>query len=386
MYRGTNSETVDDALKDFSFNKNDFEFYDTSASLADAIPEAPPVSFFKDAMMRFSKNKASMLSVFVVLFVVLMAIFGPMMSSFGFREQHIRWDRLPPRVPGLEKLGVFDGSGVIKVQAASLPDYEDVILETRSLYTQPVGGRQVPMAEIRIDMYRWVGADDVYFWFGSDELGRDLWTRLWRGVRVSLIMAAAALVINLTIGVIFGSVAAYYGKTVDFVMLHIMEVLSAVPTLMLVLLLVVRFGATMWNLVFALTLTGWLGMAYMIRAQFYRYKGQEYVMAARTMGASDKRLIFRYILPNAIGPTITQVAVVIPSFMMTEAFLSYLGLGVQAPEPSVGVLLAQGQRMLFTNPHTVFFPALVISVLMLAFNLMANGLRDAFDPTLRGHQ
>ena len=387
MRHEANSIPVDNVelLKNYTFTEDDFKFQEKGEILSDTVPEDPPVGFFKDAMIRFSKNKASMVSVFILLFIIIMAIFGPMMGDFHFREQNVQWDRLPPRIPILENFGIFDGTSVVTVQVANMPNWESVYIETVRTFYQTAGARTVPMAEIRIDAYANVGAEDVYFWFGSDMLGRDLWTRLWRGARVSLTMAAIAVLINLTIGVIFGAVAAYYGKKTDMIMLYIMEVFSAVPTLIMVIIIATRLGTTMWSLIIALTFSGWIGMAQMMRAQFYRYKGQEYVMAARVMGASDKRLIFRYILPNAIGPTITQVAVAIPTFMMTEAFLSYLGLGIQAPEPSVGVLLSQGQEMLLTNPHAVFFPALVISILMLSFQMMSNGLRDAFDPTLRGH-
>ena len=127
-------------------------------------------------------------------------------------------------------------------------------------------------------------------------------------------------------------------------------------------------------------------MSRMIRAQFFRYKDYEYVLASRTMGASDRRLIFRHILPNAIGPIITQATFAVPSAIFSESFLSYLGLGIQAPEPSIGVLLAEGQGSLTTSPHLTLFPAIVVSLLMLSFNLFGNGLRDAFDPRARGSE
>lgn len=375
-----------DFLKEFVFNSDDFQLYDTSSTLADSIPESKPVGFFKDAMIRFSRSGLSLFSLFLILLIVFLAIFGPMMNEHHFRDQNVRWDRLPPRVPFLENFGIFDGSGTMVVQYANLPNFADYYIETIRLFEQAVPGRMVPMAEIRLDLYAFVGADDVYYWFGTDQLGRDLWTRLWRGSRVSLTVAVAAILVNLTIGLIYGAVAAYYGGKFDLIMVNFMEILDAIPSLVLMILIVSRLGITLWTLVIAFTVTGWLGMARMIRAQFYRFKGMEYVMAARVMGASDRRLIFRYILPNAIGPTITQVTVAVPLFIMAEAFLSYLGLGIQAPEPSVGVLLAQGQQMLFLSPHTVFFPGLVIAILMMGFNLMANCLRDAFDPTLRGHR
>lgn len=169
-------------------------------------------------------------------------------------------------------------------------------------------------------------------------------------------------------------------------MQRVIEILAGIPSLVLIILFIIYIGPGIIPLAMAMVLTGWIGMSRMIRAQFYKYKGQEYVLASRTMGAKDRKLIFRHILPNAIGPTITQATLAIPGAIFTESFLAYLGLGLQAPEPSIGVLLAEGQRQLLNYPHLTLFPAVLISVLMLSFNLFGNGLRDAFDPTLRGFE
>ena len=160
--------------------------------------------------------------------------------------------------------------------------------------------------------------------------------------------------------------------------------LGGVPFQVMAILFVLFLGAGVTSFILVMIITGWIGMSRMIRAQFYRYKDYEYVLASRTMGAKDRTLIFRHILPNAIGPIITQATFAVPSAIFSESFLSYLGLGIQAPEPSIGVLLAEGQGYLTTDPHLTLFPALVISALMLAFNLFGNGLRDAFDPRMRG--
>jgi len=152
----------------------------------------------------------------------------------------------------------------------------------------------------------------------------------------------------------------------------------------MVTLFIMFFGAGILSIVLALLLQNWIGTARMIRAQFYRYKGYEYVLAARTLGVKDRSLIFRHILPNAIGPIITRAMVAIPGAIFTESFLAYLGLGIQAPETSIGILLADGQKVLQQFPSQVLFPSVLISVLMVAFNLLSNGLRDAFDPTQSG--
>src|SRR5699024_4264547 len=193
-----------------------------------------------------------------------------------------------------------------------------------------------------------------------------------------------SVLINLIIGVVYGAISGYFGGWTDMIMQRILEILTGIPELVVIILLIMYMGEGVVPFIIALVMTGWIGMSRMIRAQFYRYKGMEYVLASRTMGAKDRTLIFRHILPNAIGPTVTQATLAIPSAIFAESQLSYLGLGLQAPEPSIGVLLSEGQKVLLNYPHLIFFPAIIISVLMLAFNLFGNGLRDAFDPTLRG--
>ncbi len=243
------------------------------------------------------------------------------------------------------------------------------------------------MVKAKINMYKAKGAEDKYFWLGTDSIGRDMWTRLWRGSRVSLAIGIFAVLINMIIGVVYGSISGYYGGWVDMVMQRIIEVIGGIPSLVLIILFVMYLGSGIVPFILAMVLTGWIGMSRMIRAQFYKYKGQEYVLASRTMGAKDRTLIFRHILPNAIGPIITQATLAVPGAIFTESFLSYLGLGIGAPEPSIGgVLLAEGQKALLEYPHLTLFPAIIISLLMLSFNLFGNGLRDAFDPTLRGQE
>ena len=258
---------------------------------------------------------------------------------------------------------------------------------TMSMVTIPAFAEETTEIEkviANINMYEYTGAEDHYFIFGTDNIGRDLFVRLWRGTRISLLIGFVSVFINVCIGVTYGSVAGYYGGKVDMIMMRITEILGGVPFLVMSILFIMVLGAGIVSFILVLILTGWIGMARMIRAQFYRYKDYEYVMASRTMGAKDRVLIFRHILPNAIGPIITQATFAVPSAIFSESFLSYLGLGIQAPEPSIGVLLAEGQRVLTTSPHLTLFPALIISLLMLAFNMFGNGLRDAFDPRMRG--
>ena len=362
----------------------DTAFVQTDDKIYDQKFEGKPIGFFRDAWMRFKQNKASVVAAIIILFIVLMAIFAPMFAPYDYREQHTSFGILPPRIPVLEKLGICDGSKIVEIQASKLGEYEECLMEVLEEYTWVYRNKEIPMLRIKINQYIYKGAGDYYFWFGTDNIGRDLWVRLWRGTRISLLIGFCSVLINCLIGVVYGSISGYYGGRVDMIMQRIIEIIGGVPFLVMSILFVMFMGAGVTSFILVLILTGWIGMSRMIRAQFYRYKDYEYVLASRTMGAKDRTLIFRHILPNAIGPIITQATFAVPSAIFSESFLSYLGLGIQAPEPSIGVLLAEGQGFLTTDPHLTLFPALVISLLMLAFNLFGNGLRDAFDPRMRG--
>lgn len=361
-----------------------FEFPKLDERIFDEQFEGEPIGFLKDAWMRFRKNKASLVAGVIILLVIGMAIFAPMFSKYGFRQQHTRFGTLPPRMPVLEKFGILDGTTVLEIFEGDLDEYGDAVVEIIEEFTWNYKGKEIPKLLIKLDMYKYVEADDYYFVFGTDNIGRDLYVRLWRGTRISLLIGFCSVLINCIIGVTYGSISGYYGGKTDMIMQRIIEVLGGIPFLVMAILFIIVMGAGVVSFILVLIITGWIGMSRMIRAQFFRYKHHEYVLASRTMGAKDSKLIFRHILPNAIGPIITQATFAVPAAIFSESFLSYLGLGIQAPEPSIGVLLAEGQRVLTSSPHLTLFPALVVSILMLAFNLFGNGLRDAFDPRMRG--
>ena len=210
------------------------------------------------------------------------------------------------------------------------------------------------------------------------------------GARFSFIFATLVAVVNLVMGAIYGAIAGFYGGKIDLVMERISDILSAVPTMIVITLLKLHMGSAsqMITLFIAFIFTGWIGMASSTRMQFYRYKRQEYVLAARTLGASDIRLMFKHIFPSAIGTLITGCALVIPSMIYSETNLSYLGIiNLETGSiTSVGTLIAAGQASLQSAPFIAFFPSLFLVLLMLSFNLFGNGLRDAFNPSLRGSE
>jgi len=381
-------------MKIFTPDAPEYQSVDTSKltlvqmdeTLTDSKFEGKPIGFLKDAAIRFCKNKGSLIAFVVIGIMIFMAIFGPSFNEYGFNDQNGDLTNLPPRVPGLASLGIMDGSRWLENRDASkfsdTEKYpEGCIIKQRN--GDVIFGKQ--MVDVKVDYYKYRGVpDDTYFWFGTDYLGRDLWTRLWRGSRISLIIAFLSTMANVCIGLVYGSISGYYGGMVDLVMMRICEIINAMPQIVIVTLFMLYFGAGLFSIIGALLIQNWIGTAMMIRTQFFRYKGREYVLAARTLGVKDGALIFKHILPNAIGPIVTRAMMAIPSAIFTESFLAYLGLGIQAPDTSIGILLADGQKVLMQYPYQVWCPAVVISILMIAFNMLANGLRDAFDPTQRG--
>lgn len=227
------------------------------------------------------------------------------------------------------------------------------------------------------------------FLFGTNALGQDILTRLASGARLSFVLAISVSIINLFLGACYGSIEGYFGGAVDMIMERISDILSRVPFMVVATLFQLHLAKVVGvipSLLFAFILTGWIGIASTVRMQFYRFKGQEYVLAARTLGASDVRLMFRHIFPNSLGTIITSSVLVIPGVIFSESSLTYLGIInlESSTVTSIGTMLANGRQFLSTYPHIILFPALFISLLMISFNLFGNGLRDAFNPALRG--
>lgn len=234
------------------------------------------------------------------------------------------------------------------------------------------------------------GIKEPNFVFGTTSGGKDIFACLFSGARFSFLFAVVVAAVNLLIGAIWGSVSGYFGGRVDLIMERISDILSAVPTMIIITLLKLHMGTSSQALVLfiAFFATGWIGMAATTRMQFYRYKNQEYVLAARTLGAKNTRIMFKHIFPNAIGTLVTSCALVIPSMIYSETNLSYLGIiNLEAGNiTSVGTMLAAGQRDMLVAPYVALFPAMFLVLLMLSFNLFGNGLRDAFNPSLRGSE
>ena len=233
-------------------------------------------------------------------------------------------------------------------------------------------------------MYRILGFDEMpKFIFGTDKAGRDMFKYVFEGLRNSLGLGVLTFAVCFIFGLIWGAISGYFGGNVDLVMERLTDILSGMPWVVLMTIIVMHMGRNFTSFAIALCLTGWIGTASTTRTQFYRFRGREYVLASRTLGASDARLIAKHILPNAMGTIITGAVLMIPSVIFSEATLAYLGLGFM-DRSSLGVILSNNQAQLFNHPYQLIFPSVVISLVMISFNLFGNGLRDAINPSLKG--
>ena len=280
----------------------------------------PSLGYWQDAWLRLKKDKMAMAGLCFIVFLMLLALIGPMFSSIGYADQDFN-----------------------NVNAG--PSYEH--------------------------------------WFGTDSLGRDLFIRVLYGARISLSIGLIASLINLVIGVLYGGISGLMGGKVDRIMMNIVDVLYSVPTLLYVILLMVVFKPGLLNIFIALGISYWLQMARIVRGQVLSIKEQEFVLAAISMGASKWRLLTKHLIPNAVGAIVVSWSLSIPDAIFTEAFLSFIGLGVSAPMASWGVLASEGINSMRGYPFQLFFPAAAISLTMLAFNFLSDGLRDALDPKMR---
>jgi oligopeptide transport system permease protein len=305
---------------------------------------------------RLRKNKGAMASLFCILFIVVMAIIGPFLNDFRYDQQITGNESMAPRVPVLEKWGVFDGREKLRTSTG---------IREVNHYAQVENG------------------DRYYYWFGSDTLGRDIFTRTWEGTRISLFVALIAVLVDVFIGILYGFSSAYFGGKVDMVMQRIIEIINGIPTLVIVTLLIMVLRPGILSVTLTIMLTGWIGMSRMARAQMLKLKNREYVLAARTLGAGSFQVIFREILPNSFGQLLVMSMFSIPNAIFTEAFLAFIGIGIPVPLASLGSLISESFRSLTTHPYMIVSPVLVLAALMLSFNLLADGLRDALDPGMK---
>ncbi|MBS1479315.1 MAG: ABC transporter permease [Christensenellaceae bacterium] len=225
-------------------------------------------------------------------------------------------------------------------------------------------------------------SNKTYVW-GSDSLGRDVFIRVMYGARMSLLVGVIAAIVNFVIGVLYGGIAGFCGGRVDNIMMRIVDTISSIPMMLYVILLMVVLGPGLQSIIIAMGLTHWVGMARIVRSQVLSMREQEFVLAATLLGVPSRKILTRHLIPNAMGPIMVSITMQIPSAMFTEAFLSFIGLGVSKPKASWGALANAALPGLYTNPYQLFYPALIMSITILALNLFSDGLRDSLDPRLR---
>jgi oligopeptide transport system permease protein len=313
-------------------------------------------SYFRDTVKRLRKNKGAVAGFFCIVFIVSMAFIGPLLNKYRYDQQITGNESMAPRIQGLEKLGVFDGRERIHTSTG---------VREVNRYAQVENGAQ------------------YYYWFGSDTLGRDLITRTWEGTRISLLVALVAVVVDVCVGIIYGFTSAYFGGKVDMIMQRIIEIIHGIPTLVIVTLLIMVLKPGILSVTLTIMLTGWIGMSRMARAQMLKLKNREYVLAAKTLGAGNMRVIFQEILPNSFGQLLVMSMFSIPNAIFTEAFLAFIGIGIPIPLASLGSLISDSFRSLTSHPYMIVSPVIVLAALMLSFNLLADGLRDALDPSVK---
>jgi len=302
-----------------SLSPDMFELVKSQVS-SDAIAR-PSTTLWQDAWRRFKKNKLAMLGLAVLGILVFFSFCGPLLSQFNYFTNNLD-----------------------------------------DLYASP----------------SWLHP------FGTDDLGRDIMTRIMYGGRISLEIGLVSVIINLVLGVFYGGISGYFGGRVDNIMMRIIDIIYSVPDLIYVILLMVVLGqGGLINIMIVLGIVNWMAMARIVRGQILALREQEYVLAARTLGANTKRLLLKHLIPNTIGPIIVTVALQIPAAIFMEAFLSFIGIGIMPPLASWGSMASAGRLSIPSHPNALLFPAMAIAITMLAFNFVGDGLRDAFDPKMR---
>ncbi|MBQ8618805.1 MAG: ABC transporter permease [Clostridia bacterium] len=325
--------------------------FSTSAA-ASPEPELPPTpGFLLDSWRKLRRNKLAVACAVVLAAVIILAALAPVLAPYPPNEQNLKYRNLPPRVPGISINGLngysqFRGNWVNAYANAGVPE-------------------------------------DVSFIFGTDEFGRDILSRALYGTRISLTIAFVAALLDLTIGIAYGLFSGMKGGRVDNVMQRILEIVSGIPSLVLVVLMLLVFEPGMVSIVLAMVISSWIPMARVVRAQTLKIKQLEYVQAARALGDTEVRIALNHVLPNISGIIIVRTMFSIPSAIFFETFLSFIGVGMKIPNASIGTLLNSGYKVFRLYPYQMFIPAIILCIIMLSFNLFADGLRDVFDPKMK---
>ncbi len=335
------------------------------------------VSLWKDAWRRLKKNKLAMFGLVIVIIYSIVALTASILPIYSYKRQVIEHQYLPPSLTKTAGELLYEKERAIMLAMAKKQGREELNVQEKgklaelreriATETMEVNGRTIKTHERR-------------YILGTDPLGRDLLARIIYGSQVSIAIGLIGTITSVFIGIVIGAIAGYVGGKVDYIITRIIDVMYGLPYMMLVIILMALFGRNIFNLFFALAIVSWLTVARVVRGQIISLKNSEFVEAAKSIGASNSRIIFRHLVPNTLGVIVVFTTLRIPSFIMMESFLSFLGLGVQAPFASWGSLVSEGVEGMNLFPWRLFFPALVMVIFLFSMNFLGDGLRDALDP------
>ncbi len=359
-------------------------------------------TFAGDVWFRFRRKPTAIAGLILIVILLLFAFVGPSFTKYSYSNQNLEVVNIPPRMTvfvdknsdgylyitqSLQILYV-NPDGTLGKQLTKLRDEEKSKMVIFDLNGKEIGlyygikPYLIADPETRV-IYQTAKVWNRSYILGTDGLGRDILTRLMYGTRVSLLVAFIAVVVNMVIGIVFGGISGYVGGMTDTVMMRIVDIISTIPLTLYVILIMVLMGSGIKSIIIAIGTTYWVDMARVVRGQVLSLKNQEFVMAAKTIGSSTKTILMEHLIPNAMGSILVTVTMLIPSAIFMEAFLGYLGIGLQPPLASLGTMCNDATATLRTCPYQLFFPALVICLIMFGFNFIGDGLRDALDPKLK---
>ncbi len=383
----------------------------------DAEVVRPSLTYWQDAWRRLKKHKMAMLGIIIIILSMIFAFIGPLLVEMSYSDQIVEFKNIGMSLDTYkigdneylyrtEDYGIIlvDGGGHLVRQLKEVRHKRD--LKNKIYYFEYDKDNLIKMdfsygvlkdkkgkydykftLEFKGMLYKYPSNRmwNMTYPLGSDGMGRNMLSRLMFGTKISLLVAFIATIVNLFIGVFYGAIAGYEGGAVDMVMMRLVDIINSVPLTLYVILLMVWLpnSAGLTNIVLAISTVYWVGTARLVRGQLLSIKEQEFILAARTIGVPKTKIIVKHLIPNAIGPIIVSMAMLIPSAIFTEAFLSFIGLGVNAPMASLGTLANDALPALTTHPYQLILPAITIAIIILAFNFLGDGLRDALDPRLR---
>lgn len=361
-----------------------------------------PRTFAQDVWFRFRHKPTALLGLIIIVLLLFFAIVGPTLTPYGYDDQNTKLANIPPLMqvfpaPDGEYLYITKALKIIEVdqsgnlvrqlkkgkddskQKITVFPYKDDLTVTLDYTKMPATVQDTDGNRIEKGKTIW---NHTYL-LGTDHLGRDILSRLMYGTRISLLVAFIAAAVNMVIGILYGGISGYIGGQTDAVMMRIVDIISTIPLTLYVILIKVTLDDGFLSIIIALSSVYWVDMARVVRGQVLSLKNQEFVMAARTIGSSTLAILFNHLLPNAMGPILVTVTMLIPSAIFMEAFMSFIGIGIAPPLASLGTMCNDATDALRTNPYQLFLPALVICLIMFAFNFVGDGLRDALDPKLK---